>query len=85
MIFANGDCHVTYQQQEPLSPARREDLEKSFQDGSHTYLMDMITTGNTLTFHYSPIKVMEERNTIEPSDVVMEEVREFLIGMEFSI
>ncbi|MCG1010203.1 hypothetical protein J4760_09230 [Salinicoccus sp. ID82-1] len=85
MIFANGDCHITYQQQEPLSPARREDLEQSFKDSSHVYLLDMVATGNTLTFYYSPIRVMEEHNTIEPGDVVIEEVREFLTGMEFSV
>lgn len=85
MIFANGDCYVTYQQPEPIDSTKRVELEQAFEEGDHVYLRDMVTTEHTLTFYYSPIRVMEEKNTIEPGDIVIEEVGEFLTGMEFSI
>ena len=85
MIFANGDCYITYQQPDPIDSTKRVELEKAFEEGKHVYLNSMITTEHTLTFYYSPIKVMEEQNTIEPDDIIIGEVREFLRGMEFSI
>lgn len=85
MIFANGDCYITYQQEGLIDEDVRKNIENEFLEKEHQYLNELITTEQTLTFRYSPIKVMESHNTIEPCDLVMDEVQRFLSGMEFSI
>ena len=85
MIFANGDCYITYQQGDLIDKNVRRDIEKDFMAKAHQYLDELMTTEHTLTFKYSPIKVMESHNTIEPFDLAVDEVRRFLTRMEFSI
>ncbi|WP_411843474.1 hypothetical protein [Salinicoccus sp. HZC-1] len=82
MIFANGDCYITYQQEELINDADRTRIEAGFEKEDHVYLSDLQATEHTLTFLYSPIKVMEEHNTIEPCHLVIDEVRAFLVRME---
>ncbi|HIW12685.1 MAG TPA: hypothetical protein H9891_05935 [Candidatus Salinicoccus stercoripullorum] len=82
MIFANGDCYITYQQEGLISDSERARIEEGFLKGTHEYLKGLQTTEHTLTFLYSPVKVMEAHNTIEPGDLVIEEVRTFLSRME---
>ncbi|MFD2830284.1 hypothetical protein [Corticicoccus populi] len=79
MIFANGDCSITYQQSETISNEQQESVKKSFYESkNHKYLQDILMTENTVTFLYEPISVMEAHNTIEPSGIVINEVRGFL-------
>lgn len=82
MIFANGDCYITYQQEELISDSKRTRIEDEFEKVSHAYLTKLQTTEHTMTFLYLPVKVMEEHNTIEPCDLVIEEVRAFLGKVE---
>ncbi|KKK34509.1 hypothetical protein WN59_07205 [Salinicoccus sediminis] len=82
MIFANGDCYITYQQEGSISDSERARIADGFLKGTHEYLKELQTTKHTLTFLYSPVKVMEAHNTIEPCDLVIEEVRAFLGRME---
>ncbi|WP_462419911.1 hypothetical protein [Salinicoccus sp. Marseille-QA3877] len=83
MFFANGDHAVTYQQNEVIDPAVLERLEKAFDAESHEYLTEILITGNTLTFMYEPIKVMESHDTIEPCGLVVEEAQRFLVEKGF--
>lgn len=79
MIFTNGDCSITYQQSETISNEQQESVKKSFYESkNHKYLQDILMTENTVTFLYEPISVMEAHNTIEPSSIVINEVRGFL-------
>lgn len=85
MIFANGDCYITYQQEELISGSERTRIEDGFEKQEHAYLNGLQATEHTLTFLYSPIKVMEEHNTIEPCHLVEDEVRAFLSRMEVAV
>lgn len=70
MIFANGDTAITCQ----IEPAEVERLLASYKkEGKLTdspYITEVQFTKNTVTFHYEPIEVMENENTIEPSTFV---------------
>jgi len=83
MFFANGDHAVTYQQNEVIDPAVRKGLKNAFDTAAHEYLTEIITTENTLTFMYEPIKVMENHDTIEPCGLVIEEAQGFLVEKGF--
>lgn len=84
MIFTNGDCSITYQRKETISKEEREKIENEFYRSKPLeYATDIISTDNTFTFLYEPISIMEAHNTIEPSGIVISEVREFLAEKGF--
>ncbi len=85
MIFANGDCYITYQQEKLISDSERTRIEDGFEKETHAYLKELQVTEHTLTFLYSPVKVMEAHNTIEPCHLVIDEVRAFLARMEVAV
>lgn len=79
MIFTNGDCSITYQQNETIPQEKQETVKAAFnQLDDKQYFTDIITTENTITFLYEPISIMETHNTIEPSNIVISEAAEFL-------
>lgn len=84
MIFANGDCAITYQQNEVISEDAQEKVKQAFfQSKDYAYLTNIMSTENTFTFSYEPITLMETHNTIEPCGIVINEVTEFLKGEGF--
>lgn len=83
MFFANGDRAVTYQQNEMIDAAVLARLKNAFNTTTHQYLTELITTEQTLTFMYEPIKIMEDQNTIEPCTIVIDEARNFLVEKGF--
>ena len=78
MIFANGDTAITCQ----IEPTEVERLLATYKkDGKLTdspYITAVQFTKNTVTFHYEPIEVMENENTIEPSTFVTTIVKSVL-------
>ncbi|HIV81356.1 MAG TPA: hypothetical protein H9994_01475 [Candidatus Salinicoccus merdavium] len=83
MFFANGDYAVTYQQNEVIDPVVLKRLTNAFNTETHQYLTEIITTENTLTFMYAPIRVMESHDTIEPCGLVVGEAERFLAEKGF--
>ncbi len=83
MFFANGDYAVTYQQNEVIDPVVLKRLTNAFNTDTHQYLTEIITTENTLTFMYEPVRVMESHDTIEPCGLVVEEAERFLVEKGF--
>lgn len=84
MIFANGDCAITYQQEETIPQSERTRIEEAFyQDVPQRFITDMMTTENSLTFLYEPVSIMEANNTLEPCGIAVEKVTDFLTEKEF--
>lgn len=78
MIFANGDCYITYISNKDLSYEQQNNFKKAFKAYESKFLTEINTAKHDITFTYLPIDVMVEHDTIEPSIIAEKEVRAFL-------
>lgn len=78
MIFANGDCYITYISKVALDDDRQNQLKEIFKSYESKYLTEINTAKHDVTFSYLPIEIMLNHDTIEPSEIAVSEVRAFL-------
>lgn len=78
MIFANGDCYITYISEIELDDQKQAQLKKVFKEYDSEFLTEINTAKHDVTFSYLPIEIMVEHDTIEPSEIAIAEVRAFL-------
>lgn len=78
MIFANGDCFVTYVTEHKMTHEAMNQLNSAFEDYDKTHLQSVTVTQHSASFRYRPLQVMNRLNTIEPEHAVVEEALEFL-------
>lgn len=85
MLFANGDCFITYSTDIEIEETTQERIKQHFESYKSDFLTEINMTNNDVTFTYLPIEVMVSHGTIEPSVIVMEEVQQFLEEVGVSI
>ena len=85
MLYANGDCFITYSTDTKIEAATQEKFKNQFESYESEFLTDINISSNDVTFTYLPVDVMVSHGTIEPSIIVMEEVQQFLNEVGVSI
>lgn len=78
MIFANGDCYITYISEVALDDDKQNQLKDIFRGYESKFLTEINTAKHDITFTYLPIEIMVDHDTIEPSEIAIAEVRGFL-------
>lgn len=85
MLFANGDCFITYSTDVSIEEAKQENIKEKFEGYKSEFITDINISKNDVTFTYLPIEIMLSHDTIEPSEIVMDEVRTFLTEVGVSV
>lgn len=71
MIFANGDKVITYQHDASVIKSIKAAFDKEAVSINNPYIEEVIFTKNTVSFYYDPVEVMENENTIEPANYII--------------